>query len=81
VTAIYLCALAWASATHSFSVHPFWIWLSSIFVIERIITVRDRGWRHMLTAGLMYELVYDLFLQVVHAHAYVAVLMRRQRSW
>lgn len=81
VTVVYLGTLVWAAATDNFTLQPFWIGITGIFVIERVITVRDRGWRYMLPAGLMYELVYDLFLQGVHAKAYVAVLLRRQRTW
>lgn len=81
VTVVYLGTLAWAAATNNFTTHPFWIGLTGIFILERIITVSDRGWRYMIPAGIMYELVYDLFLQVVHAKAYAAILFRLQRSW
>jgi len=81
VTVVYLSTLAWATATNTFALSSFWIGVTGIFMVERIITLSDRGWRYMLPAGLMYELVYDLFLQGVHATAYASVLFRRQRSW
>jgi cellulose synthase/poly-beta-1,6-N-acetylglucosamine synthase-like glycosyltransferase len=81
VTVIYLGTLVWAAATSTFVLSSFWIGVTGIFMVERIITVSDRGWRYMLPAGLMYEVVYDLFLQGVHATAYAAVLFRRERSW
>lgn len=81
VTVVYLGTLVWAAFTHQLSMQPFWIAITGVFVIERMITVRDRGWKYMLPAALMYEIVYDLFLQAVHARAYAAVLFRFQRSW
>jgi hypothetical protein len=63
------------------SIQPFWLAVTLIFVVERVVTVRDRGWRHMLLAGLMYELFLDLFLQIVHTKAYLDALTRRQRAW
>lgn len=81
VTAIYVATLVWAVATNNLNIHPFWLGITLIFVVERIVTLRDRGWRFMIPAGLMYELAYDLFLQVVHARAYLDVLTRRARNW
>ena len=60
---------------------PFWLALTGIFVLERVVTVRDRGWKRMLAAASMYELLYDLFLQVVHARAYADAALRRERRW
>lgn len=62
-------------------VQPFWMLISSIFVLERVVTINDRGWRHMVLAATMYELLYDLFLQMVHAKAYLDSALRRERRW
>ena len=62
-------------------IQPFWLAISGIFVLERVITVKDRGWRHMVVAATMYELLYDLFLQMVHAKAYLDSAFRRERRW
>ena len=59
----------------------FWLAITGIFVLERVVTIRDRGWKHMLLAATMYELVYDLFLQFIHAKAYVDSALRRERRW
>lgn len=81
VTVIYLATLVWAISTGGFALNPFWAAITLIFVIERVVTVRYRGWKYMLPAALMYELVLDLFLQVCHARAYFDALTRRVRAW
>ncbi len=53
-----------------------------VFVLERVVTVRRRGWRQMLLAApLVVEMVYDLFLQLVQAQALAQALLRHERRW
>ncbi|SFT69518.1 Glycosyltransferase like family 2 [Geodermatophilus amargosae] len=82
VTFLYLGSLA-ASLLSSghVKVQPFWLAVTGVFVVERVVTVRDRGWRHMVAAATMYELLYDVFLQLVHAKAYPDAALRRERRW
>lgn len=82
VTAIYVgSVLASLITAGTVRIQPFWLAVTSIFVLERVITVRDRGWRHAAAAATMYELGYDLFLQLVHARAYLDSALRRERRW
>lgn len=81
ITAVYLSTLIWAFASWSFSFQPFWLGVTAIFVLERAITLRDRGWKSMLLAATMYELVIDMFLQAVHAKAYYDAFTRRRANW
>ncbi|WP_258065222.1 glycosyltransferase family 2 protein [Rathayibacter sp. AY2B3] len=81
ITYVYLATIVYAVGWGELSFQPFWLAVTAIFVVERIVTVRDRGWRYMLAAASMYELVVDLFLQVVHTKAYLDALTRRQRDW
>lgn len=81
VTFIYIGTLAWAFATGNFGLHPFWIGVTAIFIIERVVTVSYRGWKFMVPAATMYELLLDGFLQVVHTKAYLDALTRRRRAW
>jgi biofilm PGA synthesis N-glycosyltransferase PgaC len=82
VTLAYLGSVAASLAsTGAVRVQPFWLAITGVFVLERVITVNDRGWRHMLLAATMYELLYDVFLQLVHARAYLDSLLRRERRW
>ena len=82
VTIAYLTSLGWSFAAYGgLTVHPFWMAVSAIFVVERIITVKDRGGWRMLLAATMYELGYDVFLQAVHAKAYADAALGRERRW
>ncbi len=82
VTIVYLGTLVWAvAADGGITIHPFWLAVTGVFVLERIITVRYRGWRQMILSASMYELIIDMFLQVVHAKAYADVALNRERKW
>jgi cellulose synthase/poly-beta-1,6-N-acetylglucosamine synthase-like glycosyltransferase len=82
VTFLYLgSVLASLLAAGSINVQPFWLAVTGVFVLERVITLRDRGWRHMTVAATMYELLYDVFLQAVHAKAYLDSALKRERRW
>jgi biofilm PGA synthesis N-glycosyltransferase PgaC len=80
-TALYVGSLVWA-AFAGIHLHPFWIAASIVFSVERIVTVRRRGWRQMvLAAPLVIEMSYDLFLQAVQAQAFTQAVLRRERKW
>lgn len=81
VTFIYLGTLVWALAAGGVHIHPFWLAVTGVFVIERVVTVRYRGWRQMVLSASMYELTIDLFLQIVHAKAYADAALNRTRDW
>jgi cellulose synthase/poly-beta-1,6-N-acetylglucosamine synthase-like glycosyltransferase len=81
VSVAYLSTIAVALTTGTMHLHPFWLWVSLVFVVERVITVRQRGWRRMALAATCYELVLDYFLQACHAKAYFDAVFRRRRSW
>jgi cellulose synthase/poly-beta-1,6-N-acetylglucosamine synthase-like glycosyltransferase len=81
VTFLYLTSLAWGAAT-GMHWHPFWLAVSLVFCLERMVTVRRRGWRQVLLAApLVIELGYDVFLQAVQARAFAQVLLRREGKW
>jgi biofilm PGA synthesis N-glycosyltransferase PgaC len=80
-TAAYVGSLV-ISAFVGWHPHPFWLAGSLVFVLERVVTVRHRGWSQMLLAApLVIEMVYDLFLQVVQARAFYQVVLRREKRW
>ncbi|WP_370116385.1 glycosyltransferase family 2 protein [Streptacidiphilus sp. MAP12-33] len=81
-SALYLATLVWAlSVDGSVNIKIFWLAVTGVFVVERVVTLRKRGWRYMLPAALMYELVVDYFLQACHGKAYLDALLRRRKSW
>lgn len=81
ITLLYLVTLVIAFTTNNFTLQPFWLGVSLVFIIERVVTVSYRGWRFMLPALTMYELVFDGFLQVAQAKAYIDALSGRRRNW
>lgn len=82
VTALYLGSLSYSLAFGTFHLHPVWMALTSVFALERVVTVRDRGWGSMVAgATIVAEMPFDLFLQGVHLVAYGQVLFRVGRRW
>lgn len=81
VTATYLGSLIWAAFNGGMHVEPFWLAVTGVFVLERVITLHDRGWSRAIVSGLMYEIPYDLFLQATHARAYVDAVSNKKRVW
>lgn len=81
VSALYVATLAAMLLLDGFHIQALWLWLSLLFVVERVVTLRLRGWRYMLAAACMYELVLDYFLQACHATAYAQALLRTTRAW
>lgn len=81
VTLIYLTSLIWCAFAGSISIQPLWMCVSGVFILERVITVRDAGWKQMLLSVTMYELVIDFFLQAAHAKAYFDAALGRKKNW
>jgi cellulose synthase/poly-beta-1,6-N-acetylglucosamine synthase-like glycosyltransferase len=80
-TVLYLASLLWG-LVGGITLHPFWLAASAVFVLERVVTVRHRGWQQMvLAAPLVIEMVYDVFLQLVQAQALAQSLLRHERRW
>jgi biofilm PGA synthesis N-glycosyltransferase PgaC len=81
-TLAYLGTTIGTAALGVFSVQPFWLGVTAIFVLERVVTVRERGWKQQLCAiPLLIEMPFDLFLQAVQARAYAEVVLRREAAW
>ncbi len=81
-TLVYLLTLSWTLAIGEFHWQPVWMAVTGIFVIERVVTVRSRGWRQMLIAApIVIEMVFDVFLQLVQAWAFAQVALRRKATW
>lgn len=82
VTFLYLMTLVWAGATDNFHIMTFWLYITGIYVLERVITVRARGPRQMFVASLLVvEMPYDVTLQTVQAKAFLAALLRTKKRW
>lgn len=82
VTFAYLGSIVYALVIdHGLFIHPFWLGVTAVFILERIVTVRLRGWRYMALAATMYEITVDIFLQLVHAKAYFDAALSRKKAW
>jgi cellulose synthase/poly-beta-1,6-N-acetylglucosamine synthase-like glycosyltransferase len=83
VTAAYLLSLGWSLAVEgAIHLHPLWLALSGLFILERVVTVRARGPLQMaLAATLVVEMTFDLFLQAVHAKAIWDAAVNSERRW
>lgn len=81
ITAAYLSSMVYG-AMHGLQLHPFWAAVTALFVLERMVTVRRRGWRMIgLASLLIVEMTYDLFLQLTQARAFWGTALRTQRTW
>lgn len=82
VTAVYLASIAASIFFYGgINLQPIWLAVTGIFVVERIVTVRYRGWKYMVVAATMYEMILDFVLQAVHAVAYFQAAFRLERKW
>lgn len=82
VTLAYLGSLIWSvMELGGISIHPFWLGITAIFVLERFITLSDKNWSKRFVATTMYELPYEIFLQIVQARAYFDALRKSERKW
>lgn len=82
VTAAYLVTIIWSLvAVGTLNIQPFWLALTGVFVVERVITLRDRGMVRQVMAATLYELPFDIFLQICHGKAYLDSAMNRERRW
>lgn len=82
VTAAYLATIVWSLVVFgSLNIQPFWLALTGVFVVERVVTLRDRGLVRQIIACTLYELPFDIFLQICHGKAYLDSAMNRERRW
>lgn len=80
-TSIFLLTLIYGLFV-GLSFKPIWMIVTGVFVIERSVTVRSRGWRNVLLAALIIpEMPFDLTLQAMHVRAWAAAILRRKSAW
>ncbi len=70
------------TVAHGINFYPLWIGVTAIFIVERAVTVYQRGWKMSFLAALLFiEMPFDAFLQAVHFKAYWQVFTRSERRW
>jgi cellulose synthase/poly-beta-1,6-N-acetylglucosamine synthase-like glycosyltransferase len=61
---------------------PFWLGIGGIFILEKVVTVWKGGWRARLLAVLLVpEMLYDMFLSLVHLRGNLDLTLGRKASW
>lgn len=82
ITLLYTLSLVYSCIwLGGITIQPFWLGVTGIFVLERFVTLKDKGFKAQLLAASMYELPYDLFLQATHAKAYLDSMVKTERKW
>lgn len=81
-TAIYLVTVMYSLATGNLHLHKIWMAATVIFMVERVITVRKRGWKHSFLASiLIVEMPYDIWLQACQAWGLTTSVLKTRKSW
>lgn len=83
VTALYLSTLLVAIAVyHQLHIYVLWLIVSAVFMLERAVSVKARGWKMVILASLLVvEMGFDLCLQAVHAKALIDAARRSNKTW
>jgi cellulose synthase/poly-beta-1,6-N-acetylglucosamine synthase-like glycosyltransferase len=83
VTAVYIASLVWSAiANGTVHLHPIWLLITLIFMVERVVSVRARGALQMLFAApLVVEMAFDFFLQAAQAKACWDTITHKERNW
>lgn len=81
VSTLYLTFLSWSAIAGTMTIQPLWMSVTGVFILERVITVKDRGWKQMFLSATMYEMFYDLFLQTAQAKAFIDSARRTKKEW
>jgi poly-beta-1,6-N-acetyl-D-glucosamine synthase len=80
--ALYIAYAAWTTTAYGYHTNDFWLGISSLFVAERVVTVRRAGWREKLTATLIFpELCYDALQHAVWLWCVAGALLRTRTEW
>ena len=63
-------------------VYPFWAGLGALFMVERVLTVWNGGWRaRLLALALLPELIFALFLNASFVRGTIDIYLGRQAGW
>ncbi|NKZ02578.1 glycosyltransferase family 2 protein [Actinomadura latina] len=83
VITAYLSSLVYSAIwLGGIQISPIWAAVTVIFMVERVVTVRQRGGLQMaIAATIVVEMVFDVFLQIVQARAFWQAAWRKERKW
>jgi biofilm PGA synthesis N-glycosyltransferase PgaC len=82
LTAFWTLLVTTVLATPEWIWFPFWIVVGVVFVLDRVVSVWEGGWRaRVLAALLLPELVYDIFLDVVYVKGLLDITFAKRAEW
>lgn len=62
--------------------HPFWLAIGALCLVDRVVTVRKAGWRGIvLTLLFLPEMYYDFFRLAVYLAGWRDAVLRRTAGW
>lgn len=81
-TLLYLTTLVYSIVTLSLQIQLIWFLITIVYAVERMVTVRRRGIKQTILAGLLVvEMSYDISLQLVHLLAFIDVGRKAKKTW
>lgn len=82
LNAYFLLLIVTLLAAEEWAISTFWAIVGLVFVVERVVTVWDGGWRaRLIAATLVIELVYSLFLQWIFIRSLFGIALRTHAGW
>ena len=81
ITGVYLATLIWAALFGTLHMTVFWMIVTGVFCLERFVTLKDKSLRQRFLSLTMWEMPYEIFLQAVHADAYIRAAFNTKKEW
>ena len=82
LTSAYALLIITALAISAWIWFPFWLVVTSVFVIERVATVWAGGWRARLVAApILLEIIYDFYLQIIFVKCLIDITRGSRTEW
>lgn len=78
----YAIVTIWFLAIDELVLFPFWLAVTALYMIERVLTVWTGGWKaRLLAVTLFIEVAYDMLLQLIFLKALWDILWGRTAKW
>ena len=82
LSAFWLLITVTALATDRWVWFPFWLGVGSVFIVDRVVSAWNGGWKARLLAMLLIpELLYDMYLDVVYIKGIFDITFARNATW
>ncbi len=81
LSSFWLLIIVTALATNHWVWFPFWLAVGCLFIVDRVVSVWNGGWRARVLAMLLVpELLYDMYLDVVYLKGIFDITFAAQRQ-